>query len=185
MNIWDILCSSRKYQYLSPPPPPPHEGQRKFRGNGGGEGRGCPEGGNFRGVGRWPLESFFWGLRVRLMSKLSVIWLLIGVSKQKLLFWTMIFYFRSAECFFHGLHDSSCNTIVIGSWINFRLSISSCFVTEYIVVFNVMWSYSNKPSSNMFYWKGVIEVDWFERWHHLCRVRPYRLHGSQWLTVDN
>ena len=108
------------------------------------------------------------------MSKLSVIWLLIGVSKQKLLFWTMIFYFRSAECFFHGLHDSSCNTIVIDSWINFRLSISSCFVTEYIVVFNVMWSYSSKPSSNMFYWKGVIEVDWFERWHHLCRVRPYR-----------
>lgn len=37
MNIWDILCSSRKYQYLSPPPPPPRrttEIQREW-GRGG------------------------------------------------------------------------------------------------------------------------------------------------------
>ena len=27
----------------------------------------------------------------------------------------MIFYLRSAECFYHGLHDSSCNTSVVGS----------------------------------------------------------------------
>ena len=141
----------------------------------------------------------------RLISKLSVILLLIDVSKQKLLVSSTICYLRSAECFFHGLHklrvvphfssgvverakrerawksphaereffslpaacrlfsrgeiftrarvslapqslrkngellvvyglhDSLCNTIVVGSWINFRLSIC-CFVTQYIVV---------------------------------------------------
>ena len=51
--------------------------------------------------------------RVRLISKPSVILLLIGVSKQKLSLSSMIFYARSAECFFHGLHDSLCNTIVV------------------------------------------------------------------------
>ena len=76
---------------------------------------------------------FFRGLRVRWMSKQSVILPLIGVSKQKLLFSSMIFYLRSAECLFHSLHDSLCNTIVVGSCINFRLSIC-CFVTQYIVV---------------------------------------------------
>ena len=50
---------------------------------------------------------------VRLISKPSVILLLIGVSKQKLSLLSMIFYARSAECFFHGLHDSLCNTIVV------------------------------------------------------------------------
>ena len=34
------------------------------------------------------------------MSKLSVILLLIGVSKQRVLFFSMIFYLRSTECFF-------------------------------------------------------------------------------------
>ena len=74
---------------------------------------------------------------------------LISVSKQKLLFSSTIFYLRSAEYFLQGLHDSLSNTIVIGSWINFRLSIC-CFVTQYIVVFNAMWSFSNKPSSKTF-----------------------------------
>ena len=60
----------------------------------------------------------------------------------------IVYCFRSAECFFHGLHGSLCNTIVVGSWTNFRLSICSCFVTQYIVVFNVTWSCSNKPSSS-------------------------------------
>ena len=53
--------------------------------------------------------------RVRLISKPSFILLLIGVSKQKLSLSSMIFYSRSAECFFHGLHDSFCNTIVVDS----------------------------------------------------------------------
>ena len=61
---------------------------------------------------------FFRGLRVRLMSKPSVILRLIGVLKQKLSFSTMIFYLRSTECFFHGLHDSLCNTIAVGPKIN-------------------------------------------------------------------
>ena len=37
--------------------------------------------------------------------------------------------------------------VVIGSWINFRLS-SCCSITQYIVVFTVMWSRS-RPASNM------------------------------------
>ena len=44
-------------------------------------------------------------------SKRLVILLLIGVSKQEL----MIFYLRSAECFFHSLHSTLYNTIVVGS----------------------------------------------------------------------
>ena len=60
-------------------------------------------------------SSFFRGLRVRLMSNLSVILLLIGVVKQTLLFSLMIFYLQSAECFFRSLHDSLCNMIVISS----------------------------------------------------------------------
>ena len=62
----------------------------------------------------------------------------------------IVYCFRSAECFFHGLHDSLCTTIVVGSWTNFRLSICSCFVTQCIVVFSVTWSCSNKPSSSSF-----------------------------------
>ena len=54
---------------------------------------------------------FFRGLRVRLMSTLPVILLLIGVSKQKLLFSPMIWY---AECFFHGW----CNSFKIR--VNFQ-----------------------------------------------------------------
>ena len=30
----------------------------------------------------------------------------------------MIFYLRSAESFIHGLHESLCNTILIGSLVN-------------------------------------------------------------------
>ena len=80
------------------PPAPTHGRQRKFRGKGGGRGS----------------ESFLGGLRVRLMSKQIVIFLLIGVPKQKLMFSSMIFYWRSAECLFHGLYDSLCNPIVVG-----------------------------------------------------------------------
>ena len=85
------------FQKISIPPPPPSScngGQRKFRGEGGSKRWQFPS-----GCG-WPLESFFRGLRVRLMSKLSVILLLIGVSKQRVLFFSMIFYLRSTECFF-------------------------------------------------------------------------------------
>ena len=73
---------------------------------------------------------FFRGPRVRLMGKLLIILPLIGVSKQKLLFSSMIFYLRSAECFFTACTIVLiCNTIVVGSWINFRLS-TRCFVTQ-------------------------------------------------------
>ena len=44
------------------------------------------------GGGGVPLEPVFWGLRVRLISKLSVILLLIGVSNQQLLFSSMIVF---------------------------------------------------------------------------------------------
>ena len=89
----------QKISVTSPPPPPQHT-----EGNENSEGRGG-EGG----------PSLFWGgLRVRLMSKQTVIFLLIGVPKQKLMFSSMIFHWRSAECLFHGLYDSLCNPIVVG-----------------------------------------------------------------------
>ena len=44
------------------------------------------------GGGGLPLEPVFRGLRVRLISKLSVILLLIGVSNQQLLFSSMIVF---------------------------------------------------------------------------------------------
>ena len=69
-----------------------------------------------RGGGGGQKETISEGVfRVRLISKPSFILLLIGVSKQKLSLSSMIFYSRSAECFFHGLHDSFCNTIVVDS----------------------------------------------------------------------
>ena len=58
---------------------------------------------------------FFPGAPSKTDEQLPVILPLIGVSKQILLFSSMIFYLRSAERFFHGLHDSLCNTIVVGS----------------------------------------------------------------------
>ena len=96
--ISGTMWSSRKYPYPPPPPALTHGGQRKFRGKGGGR----------------RVRVFFGGLRVRLMSKQTVIFLLIGVPKQKLMFSSMIFYWRSAECLFHGLYDSLCNPIVVG-----------------------------------------------------------------------
>ena len=60
-----------------------------MEGNGNSEGRGDPKGGNFQGGGGGSklLESFFFpGLQVRLMSKLSVISLLISDSNKKLLY---------------------------------------------------------------------------------------------------
>ena len=213
------MCSSRKYPY----PPPPTEG------NANSEGRRGPKWGNFRGGGGGLSRSFIRGLGVRLVSylklivvllrTLSVTLLFIGVSKQKLLFSSMILYLRPAECFFHGLHDSLCNTIVVRSLINLVIYLLLCYTIYCGIhlpriqtslspfrfissrwplpcwklsawgrgwIFTTLWSCSNKPSSNIlhvFNWKEVIEVHCFERWHHLCRVRPYRLHWPKWLTV--
>ena len=55
-------------------------------------------------VGGFSSIFFSGGVRDRLMNKLSVILLLIGVSKEKFFFSLMIFYMWLAECFFHGLH---------------------------------------------------------------------------------
>ena len=45
------MCSSRKYPYS------PRRATEIQRGGGGGS----PKGGNFRGIGGWPLEVFFPG----------------------------------------------------------------------------------------------------------------------------
>ena len=45
-------------------------------------------------------QVFFPGAPSKIDDELSVILLLNGVSKQKLLFSPMILYLRSAECFF-------------------------------------------------------------------------------------
>ena len=92
-----------EFQKISVPSPPRPNTRRatKIQMEGGGRG----------------VRVFFLGgggLRVRLMSKQTVIFLLIGVPKQKLMFSSMIFYWRSAECLFHGLYDSLCNPIVVG-----------------------------------------------------------------------
>ena len=87
--------------------PPPPRGVEIQRG-------GDPKGDNFReGVG-WPLKPFFWGLPVKLITKLSVIFLVISICKQKLLISSMIVYFQSAKCFCYGLHNSLYNTIAFG-----------------------------------------------------------------------
>ena len=91
-----------EFQKISVPPPLPRSNTRrttKIQREGGGRGG---------------LSLFFGGLRVRLMSKQTVILLLIGVPKQKLMFSSMFFYWRSAECLFHGLYDSLCNPIIVG-----------------------------------------------------------------------
>ena len=92
-----------EFQEISVSPSPPLQ---HTEDNENSEGRG--------GGGRGGLSLFFGGLRVRLMNKQTVILLLIGVPKQKLMFSSMIFYWRSAECLFHGLYDSLCNPIIVG-----------------------------------------------------------------------
>ena len=49
---------------------------------------------------------------LKLCIRHSIILLLNGLSKQKVLFSSTICYLRLAECFFHGLHDSLCKAIV-------------------------------------------------------------------------
>ena len=85
-------------------------------GKGNSEG-GVPKGGSFR-EGGGGLSSLFLGggFRVWLISKLLLILLLSVIQSKN-------YCFR--------------NTIVVGSCKNFRLSIC-CFVTQYIVVFNVI-----------------------------------------------
>ena len=39
----------------------------------------------------------------------------------------MIPYLWSAECFFHGLHNSLCNTIVVRSLINLVIYLLLCY----------------------------------------------------------
>ena len=75
MTLDTVICSLTEKIHT------PLRGQRKFRGEGG------PKGGNFQG-GEVTSQVFFFfpGLQVRLMSKLSVILLLLSVSNQKLLF---------------------------------------------------------------------------------------------------
>ena len=94
-----------EFQKISVTSPPPHPPPQHTEGNENSEGRGG-EGGPSLFLGG--------GLRVRLMTKQTVIFLLIGVPKQKLMFSSMIFHWRSAECLLHGLYDSLCNPIVVG-----------------------------------------------------------------------
>ena len=121
-------------------------------------------GGNFRTGGGWPLESFFRGAPSKIDEKTISYFTVNRCFKAKIIVFIDDLSFAVGWVLFHGLLMNKLPVIYL--------------------VFNVMWSCSNKPSSNMFLTE-VIEVHWFERWHHLCRVRPYRLHGSQWLTVNS
>ena len=126
------MWSSRKYPYPSPPQQTEGNENSEERAGGGSKRRQFSRGWKWGG-----LSSLFWGggegrgLRVRLMSKQTVILLLIGVPKQTLIFSSMMFYWRSAECFFYGLHDGLCNPIVVGLWLNFQLSVA--------LLHNILW----------------------------------------------
>ena len=117
--VHDYLVQFQKISI--PPPPPPTEG------NGNSEGRGWqfPRGWRWG----WLLEVIFPARTGALLSKLSVILLLTGVSKQELQF---------------SLYDSF-HAFVICFLTKFRLFSCSCQYT--ILVFAVMWSCS-KPSCN-------------------------------------
>ena len=78
-------------------------------------GGGCPKRDNFRGDEGLTTEVFSRGLRKigELLIKQSFCveqaisyFIVTGVSKQVLLFELIIFYLRSAKCFFHGICDS-------------------------------------------------------------------------------
>ena len=88
------------------------------------------------------------------MSKLSVILLLIGVSKEKLFFhrWSFICRRLSVFFYFHGLHDSLLVYVVT------RLSWARGWTSGYlsvVLLHNILWYLIiavmfNKPSFNMF-----------------------------------
>ena len=92
-------------------PPSLHRGQRKFRGEGGDQKEAISE-----GVGGC-LQRFFFPGDLSKIDELLIhnsfsveqtisYFTVTGVSKQVLLFALIIFYLRSAKCFFHGLRES-------------------------------------------------------------------------------
>ena len=101
------LRSSRKY---------PYSAHLSTEGNGNSEGRGVQISDGWGAASRIGPSSFFPRAQSKIDDQaISVILLLIGVVKQKLLFSLMIFYLQSTECFFQDLHDSLCNMIVVSS----------------------------------------------------------------------
>ena len=101
------LRSSRKY---------PYSAHLSTEGKGNSEGRGVQISDGWGAASRIGPSSFFPGAQSKIDDQaISVILLLIGVVKQKLLFSLMIFYLQSTECFFQDLHDSLCNMIVVSS----------------------------------------------------------------------
>ena len=82
----------------------------------------------------WPLESFFRGLQVRLMSKLSVILLLIGVSIQ-----SKNFCFHGWSFICGRLSDffTVC-TVVYVTWLSSVNEITSSFLSV-ALLHNILW----------------------------------------------
>ena len=120
------MCNSRKYPY-----PQPHGGKRKFRGDEGSKMRQFP-----RWWG-WPLEIFSPEAPSKIgeLLKTKSCSLHQAVScftfcrcfKAKTIVSIDDLYLRSAECFFHGLHGSLCNTIVVHSLINLVIYLLLCY----------------------------------------------------------
>ena len=143
------ICSSRKYPY----PPPPHGGQQKFRGE------GAPEGGNFWGDGGGGLllEVFFPGAQGNIVklskpNSCSVEQAISYFAANDLLNknycfhqWSFIYRLLS-NVFFTSCMINSCHQLMNKLLVIY--SCTCCCITQYFVVFIVMWSCS-KPSSNI------------------------------------
>ena len=111
--------------------PQPHGGKRKFREEEGSKMRQFP-----RWWG-WPLEIFSPEAPSKIgeLLKTKSCSLHQAVScftfcrcfKAKTIVSIDDLYLRSAECFFHGLHGSLCNTIVVHSLINLVIYLLLCY----------------------------------------------------------
>ena len=89
---------------------------------------GGPKGDNFQGGTGWPFEPFFRGLPVKLISKLSVMLLLIGVSNCLIL----LYLIQAISCIIFFLPRT---IVIITLEDNATLQIQSCVPSVFLAHF--------------------------------------------------
>ena len=89
---------------------------------------GGPKGDNFQAGAGWPFEPFFRGLPVKLISKLSVMLLLIGVSNCLIL----LYLIRAISCIIFFLPRT---IVIITLEDNATLQIQSCVPSVFLAHF--------------------------------------------------